>query len=206
MLIVDIQDVQITQIADPQAGELSILYHLNEVYILLKVFPLAEQSTMKSFYQQMVTDRNWQCLVAESKNEYSVWVSRSAVASNPSSRQPLELVFAAQMYLLQGISCEIYELLGQRQNDAFERAILISLPTVKSVLELRQITTVVVKQSEQSLKNYQPNASQLYTIYQNLRTLADQYLGKQYAIELLKDLEQQMPSVLHQSLQTWLKN
>jgi hypothetical protein len=61
MLIVDIQDVQIHQIADPQAGELSILYHLNEVYILLKVFPLAEKVATTSFYQQMITERSWQC-------------------------------------------------------------------------------------------------------------------------------------------------
>jgi hypothetical protein len=205
MLIVDIQDVQIHQIADPQAGELSILYHLNEVYILLKVFPLAEKVATTSFYQQMITERSWQCLVAKSNREYSVWVSRSVVTTSPSSKPHPELVFAAQMYLLQGISCEITELLGRGQNDSFERAILISLPTVRSVLELRQIGKVVVQQSEQSIKIYQPNDSQLHTIYQNLSTLADQYLGKKYALELVQDLMQQMPPPLVQALKSWLK-
>jgi hypothetical protein len=109
------------------------------------------------------------------------------------------------MYLLQGISCEITELLGRGQNDSFERAILISLPTVRSVLELRQIGKVVVQQSEQSIKIYQPNDSQLHTIYQNLSTLADQYLGKKYALELVQDLMQQMPPPLVQALKSWLK-
>jgi hypothetical protein len=205
MLIVDIQDVQIHQIADPQAGELSILYHLNEVYILLKVFSLAEKVATTSFYQQMITERSWQCLVAKSNREYSVWVSRSVATTRVSSRPPSELVFAAQMYLLQGISCEITDLLGKGQNDSFEQAILISLPTVRSVLELRQIGKVVVQQSEQSIKIYQPNDSQLHTIYQNLSTLADQYLGRKYALELVQDLMQQMPPPLVQALKNWLK-
>jgi hypothetical protein len=96
MLIVDIQDVRITQIPDAHSpsGEISILYYLNDVYILLKQFPERGLDLAKSFYQKTIDERGWECLILDWEQNYSLWVSRSTVAS--STQNPLSTVFGAQ--------------------------------------------------------------------------------------------------------------
>jgi hypothetical protein len=205
MLIVDIQDVRITQIPDAQSptSEISILYYLNDVYILLKQFPQGGIDLAKSFYQKTIDERGWECLILDWEQNYSLWVSRSTVAS--SSQNPLSTVFGAQMYLLAGISQEIAHFMGTAQQESFERSILAGIPSIGSLLELRQIMVTVVQEPQKSLQKYQPNASQLQTIYQNLLVIASQYLNKGYTTELIEDLRTQMPPVFAKALESWLR-
>jgi hypothetical protein len=205
MLIVDIQDVRITQIPDAQSptGEISILYYLNDVYILLKQFPQGGIDLAKSFYQKTINERGWECLILDWEQNYSLWVSRSIVAS--STQNSLSTVFGAQMYLLAGISQEIAHFMGAAQQESFERSILAGIPSIGSLLELRQIMVTVVQEPQKSLQKYQPNASQLQTIYQNLLVIASQYLNKGYTTELIEDLRTQMPPIFAKALESWLR-
>jgi hypothetical protein len=207
MLIVDIKDVRITQIPDAQSptGEISILYYLNDVYILLKQFPEGGIDLAKSFYQKTIDERGWECLILDWEQNYSLWVSRSAVASSASPQNPLSTVFGAQMYLLAGISQEIAHFMGVAQQESFERSILAGIPSIGSLLELRQIMVTVVQEPQKSLQKYQPNASQLQTIYQNLLEIASQYLDKGYTAELIEDLRTQMPPIFAKAMDSWLK-
>jgi hypothetical protein len=205
MLIVDIKDVRITQIPDAHSptGEISILYYLNDIYILLKQFPEQSIDLAKSFYQKTIDERGWQCLILDWEKNYSVWVARSIVAS--SAQNPLAGVFGAQMYLLAGISQEIAHFMGVAQQESFERSILAGIPSIGSLLELRQIMATVVQEPQKSLQKYQPNASQLQTIYQNLVVISSQYLDKGYTAELIKDLRKQMPPSFAKAMDGWLK-
>jgi hypothetical protein len=205
MLIVDIKDVRITQIPDAQSptGEISILYYLNDVYILLKQFPEQGIDLAKRFYQKTIDERGWDCLILDWEQNYSLWVSRATVAS--STHNPLCTVFGAQMYLLAGISQEIAHFMGVAQQESFERAILAGIPSIGSLLELRQIMVTVVQEPQKSLQKYQPNASQLQTIYQNLLVIASQYLDKGYTTELIEDLRTQMPPIFAKAMDNWLK-
>jgi hypothetical protein len=208
MLIVDIKDVRIAKIPDSQSpqGELSILYYLNDVYILLKQFPTRAIAQVQSFYQRMNEERGWQCLVLSWETDYSVWVSRSAITSNKNPPSSLTMVFGAQMYLLSRVSEEIAYLLGSAQRESFERSILAGIPTIGSLLELQQIMKIVGQDAQQSLQKYQPTDSQMQTLHQNLLVMSAEYLGKSYAAELIKDLRPQMPPALAKALTSWLRS
>jgi hypothetical protein len=205
MLIVDIQDVHITQIPDTQSptGEISVLYYLNDIYILLKQFPDPGIDLAQSFCQKITEERGWQGLILDWEQTYSLWISRSTVTTG--TQNPLAEVFGAQMYLLAGISQEIAHLMGVAQQESFEKSVLAGIPSIGSLLELRQIMVTVVQEPQKSLHKYQPNASQLQTIYQNLLVLSSQYLDRGYMKELIEDLRRQMPPIFSKAIEGWLK-
>jgi hypothetical protein len=115
----------------------------------------------------------------------------------------LELAFQAQLLLVSGISREIAELLGNRQSQLFECEILASIPTIKSVPELHKVIRIVTEQPQQSLHSYQLDTFQMKALHQNSQQLAAQYLGKEYAADIISTLFKQLPVDLKQNLIKW---
>jgi hypothetical protein len=119
------------------------------------------------------------------------------------SNDLLESAFRAQLLLIHGIGKEISELLGSNKNQLFSAEILASISTIKSGDEFRQIIQIIIHQPERSLQSFQLNASQMNILHQKTQLLAMQYLGKEYAPEVISDLFQQLPRHLKVSLTKW---
>lgn len=115
----------------------------------------------------------------------------------------LESAFHAQLLLVNGISEEISELLGNNQCQVFTTEILTNIPTIKSGAEFRQIIQIITHQPERSLQSFQLNGLQMNILHQRTQLLAMQYLGKEYAPEVIGDLFQQLPRHLKKSLTKW---
>lgn len=121
----------------------------------------------------------------------------------PMSNDLLESAFRAQLLLVHGIGEEISELRGSNQSQIFNTEILGSIPTIKSGSEFRQIIQIIIHQPERSLQSFQLNALQMNMLHQKTQLLAMQYLGKEYAPEVISDLFQQLPMHLKTSLKKW---
>jgi hypothetical protein len=121
----------------------------------------------------------------------------------PMSDDLLESAFRAQLLLVHGIGEEISELRGSNQSQIFSTEILGSIPTIKSGSEFRQIIQIIIHQPERSLQSFQLNALQMNMLHQKTQLLAMQYLGKEYAPEVISDLFQQLPMHLKTSLKKW---
>jgi hypothetical protein len=119
------------------------------------------------------------------------------------SNDLLESAFRAQLLLVHGIGEEISELRGSNQSQIFNTEILGSIPTIKSGSEFRQIIQIIIHQPERSLQSFQLNALQMNMLHQKTQLLAMQYLGKEYAPEVISDLFQQLPMHLKTSLKKW---
>jgi hypothetical protein len=206
MFIVNIQDVQIGEVADPKNPhqKILILSYLNRQYLLVQVFPISGLNTAQNLWRHLTDDRSQVCLIIKESERYSVWVEN---LQKPTENEPpdprSEFIFRAQMCLIDGLWAEVGELLGQNQAAAFGKEILDSIPTISSLKDLLSAISISM-QLEKSIDKYAISARQLTELYKEIQRLGGKYLGKNYAKELLADLQLQLAPRLQQSFQNWL--
>jgi hypothetical protein len=208
MFIVNIQDVRIGEIVDPQNPQqkLSTLDYLNRRYVLVQVFPLSGLNTAQNLWRHLTDDRSQVCLIIKENDRYSVWVEniQKPLINEPPDPQ-LEFIFRTQMCLIDSLWAEVGELLGQNQAAAFGKEILTSIPTITSLKELLAVITLAM-QLDKSIDAYALSGRQLSQLYQDIQKLSEKYLGKNYARKLLADFQRQLSPRLNRSFQTWLLN
>ncbi len=207
MTIVNLRDVRISQVPDSKNPDrqISILDYRDLQYELVRTFS-SSQFTLAHALQQHLNEQNQGCLVVKDPQQYSVWIERNIAPVRP-SRLPQtgqSAVIRAQLYLLDGLWTEVRELLGTDRAATFGTEILASLPSIRSITYL-SATIFMAKQPTQSTEIPNLSLPQLAKLYQEIQRLGGKYLGKNYAIELITDLQQGLPSQLKQELQTWLK-
>jgi hypothetical protein len=207
MFIVNIQDVQIAEIADPKHPnqKVLILNYLNRGYVLLQVFPLSRLDAAQNLWRHLTDDRSQVCLIIKSPEDYSIWVENIEQSATIEDRADprLEFIFRAQMCLIDGLWAEVGALLGHSQAAAFGKEIIISIPTIGSIKDLLAVISIAMK-PDQSIDAYAISGQQLVNLYQEIQRLGGKYLGKNYTKELLSDFQSQLSPRLQQSFQDWL--
>jgi hypothetical protein len=211
MLIVNIQNVQVSEITDPKNPQQksSVLTYLNRQYVLVQIFPLDRLSTAQNLWRHLTDDRSQVCLIVKENAQYSVWSEniQQPAAKYPAAKDPidprLEFVFRTQMILINSLWSEVGELLGQAQSAAFGKEILASIPTISSAQDLHTAINVS-KQSDKSIELYALSGRQLSLLYQDLQQLGTKYLGKNYTQEFLADFHKNLSPRLNQAFQNWL--
>jgi hypothetical protein len=211
MLIVNIQNVQISEITDPQnpRQKSSVLTYLHRQYVLVQIFPIDQLAIAQNLWKHLTNDQSQVCLIVKENTQYSVWsensqqpVTKYRVAADPVDPR-LEFVFRTQMLLLNSLWSEVGELLGQAQSAAFGKEILVSIPTISSPQDL--LTAIAIsQQSDKSIEKYALSGRQLSLLYQNLQQLGGKYLGKKYNQEFFADFHQNLSPRLNQAFQNWL--
>jgi hypothetical protein len=214
MLILDSQDVRIDEILDPKNPNQKTftLNYLNRQYILIQAFPQSRLDSAQNLWRHLTADRSQSCLIVKERDRYSVWVEyiRASVTNAPPDLE-VELVFRAQLCLIDGLWAEVKELLGQNQAVAFGREILASIPTISSIEGLVTAIEIAsrsakgsVLQPEPKIDAYIISGQQSVLLYREIQQLGGKYLGKNYTKELLLDLQQQLAPQLQSSLRNWL--
>jgi hypothetical protein len=215
MVVVNIQDVNISNIPDVQNPDrqIAVLTYLGCQYESIQTFSLTQLHTAQALARHF-DDQGTRCAIVKSSQNYSVWVERkptiasnnspASVTSDNSPNTQAEDVFRAQLYLIDGLWSEIREILGTARATSFGDEILASIPTIRSTTYL-SATIFMAKQLAKSIDVSIPTTRQLIDLYRSIQTLGGKYLGKNYAIELLNDLQQGLPVRLKQTLQSWLQ-
>jgi hypothetical protein len=211
MFVVNIQDVNISNIPDAQnpTGQIAILNYQGRQYKSIQTFTLTQLQAAQGLARYF-DEQGTKCAIVKSSQDYSVWIEHKIATSSkelPTDRQldsELEFVFRAQLYLIDGMWSEIQEILGMGRATSFGNEILASIPSIRSTTYL-SATIFVAKQLAQPLEIAIPAPLQLIELYREIQLLSGKYLGKNYAIELLNDLQQGLPSQLKQALQSWAR-
>lgn len=214
MLIVNVQDVDISNIPDVQnpQRQLAILNYQGRQYESIQTFDLTQLQAAQGLARYF-DEQGTRCAIVKSPRQYSVWIEKKRpesgrkLSESESNRPPnpqLEHVFRAQLYLIDGLWNEIREILGTERTTSFGNEILASLPSIRSTTYL-SATIFMAKQSTQTLEIPIPDVPQLTKLYREIQLLGGKYLGKSYAAELLKDLQQGLPPQLKQELQSWVQ-
>jgi hypothetical protein len=211
MLIVNLQNVQVSEITDPKHPQQksSVLTYLDRQYVLVQLFPIDQLSMAQNLWRHLTDDRSQVCLIVKEHARYSVWTEnvQQPAAKYQAAKDPidprLEFVFRTQMILLNSLWSEVGELLGQAQSAAFGKEILASIPTVSSAQDLLA-AIAISKQSDKSIEKYALSGRQLSRLYQDLQQLGAKYLGKNYSQEFLADFHKNLSPRLNQAFQNWL--
>jgi hypothetical protein len=199
MFIVNIQDVQISNIPDvtnPHQSAL-ILSYLSRQYTLVQVFPLSQWTPAQRLWRHF-DEQGKVSLIVFDNQQYLIWVEK---IDSPDLR--LEPVFRAQLCLIDGLWAEIRELLGRSQASEFVTEILNSIPSMKSIKGLLA-TIALATQPDRSIETYILSNKQLFILHQEIYRLGRKYLGKNYLQEIIGDLEQGLQPQLRRELQAWL--
>ena len=207
MYIVNIQDVRISQIPDAKNPDRqkSVLDYRDRQYELIQTFFSGELQAAQGLCRHF-DEQGTGCLIVKNNQQYSVWMERN-IDFRQSSAPPqerLESVFRAQLCLFDGLWTEVGELLGAERATAFGTEILVSIPSVRSITYL-SATILAAKQPDRSLELSTLTAQQVAKLYLEIQRLGGKYLGKNYANELLIDLQNGLPPHLKQEFQHWLK-
>jgi hypothetical protein len=214
MVVVNIQDVKISNIPDLQnpQRQLAILNYLGRQYESIQTFDLTQLHAAQGLARYF-DEQGTKCAIVKSDRNYSVWIeTKLTIPSNKLSvRAPgdnlantqLEYVFRAQLCLIGGLWSEIREILGTSRATSFGTEILVSIPNVESTTDL----SAMISRAKQpgSIDIAIPTTSQSIVLYREIQLLGSKYLGQNYAIELLNDLRQGLPSPLDRELQSWLQ-
>jgi hypothetical protein len=215
MLIVNLQDVNISNIPDPQNPnrQIAILNHQGRQYESIQTFDLTQSQALQGLARYF-DEQGTKCAIVKHPQHYSVWreikhttfgnkLSERVTSNDPFDIQ-LEYVFRAQLYLVAGLWSEISEVLGTARATSFSQEILTSIPSISSTTDLSAMISRAM-QPTQSIDIVIPTTSQLIEIYREIELIGRKYLGANYAIELLNDLQQGLPQQLKQALQSWLQ-
>jgi hypothetical protein len=207
MYIVNIQDVRISQIADAKNPDrqISVLDYHDRQYELVQTFFSGELQAAQGLCRHF-DEQGTGCVIVKNTQQYSVWMERN-IDFRQSSAPPqerLESVFRAQLCLFDGLWTEVGELLGAERATAFGTEILASIPSVRSITYL-SATIMAAKQPDRSLELSTLTASQVAKLYLEIQRLGRKYLGKDYANELLIDLQNRLLPHLKPEFQRWLK-
>jgi hypothetical protein len=215
MLIVSIQDVNISNIPDPQNPhrQIAILRHQGRQYESIQTFDLTQLQAAQGLARYF-DEQGTRCAIVKHPQHYSVW---SEIKNIPSSNKllekvtsddpfdiQLEYVFRAQLYLIAGLWSEINEVLGTARANSFGKEILTRMPSISSTTDLSAMISRAM-QPTQSIDIVIPARSQLIELYRDVELIGRKYLGVNYANELLNDLQQGLPPQLNQALQSWLR-
>jgi hypothetical protein len=216
MLIVNIQDVNISNIPDPQNPhqQITILNHQGRQYESIQTFDLTQLQTAQGLARYF-DEQGTRCAIVRHPQHYSVWSEIKHIASSNNqlserltSKDPLDIqleyVFRAQLYLIAGLWSEISEILGPARATSFGQEILTSIPSIVSTTDLSTMISRAM-QPTQSIDIVIPTTPQLIELYREIELIGRKYLGTNYAIELLNDLQQGLPQQLKQALQSWLQ-
>ncbi len=204
MFIVNIQDVRVDKIPNPQnpIEQISILNYLNRWYVVVQFFELTQLDSAQGLWRYLTNERGSMCIIVRDVDRYSVWTENVQKSEQEPPDLELEPVLRVQLILIDGLWAEVRELLGQNQAASFGTEILFNLPSIESLKDLLMVITLAV-QPDKSLQEYALSHRQLLVLYRELRQIGSKYLGKNYTKELLGDLHKQLPSDLTQKLQAW---
>jgi hypothetical protein len=206
MFIVNIQDVQISNVPDPKnpQQQISTLGYLNRQYTLVQVFPPDRLEPAQGLWRYL-DEQSKVALIVKSSREYSVWVEK--VKESTTTEQidaRLEPIFRTQLCFIDGLWAEVGELLGANQATTFGTEMLVSIPTIKSIKDLLAAIAIAL-QPDKSIEAYMLAPRQISVLQQEIQRLGGKYLGKNYTKELLGDLQQELSPQLKQEFQVWLK-
>ena len=207
MLIINTQDVRISQIPDAKNPDrqISVLDYLDREYELVQTFSYSELSAAQGLYRHF-DEQGTGCLIVKNTQQYSVWMERNIdfQQSIDPLKERLESIFRAQLCLFDGLWTEVGELLGAERATAFGTEILASIPSIRSITYL-SATILAAKQPDRSIELSTLSAQQVAKLDREIQRLGGKYLGKNYANELLIDLQNGLSPHLKQELQLWLK-
>ncbi len=207
MNIVNIQDVRISQRPDAKNPDrqISLLDYRDRQYELVQTFSSGELQAAQGLSRHF-DEQGTGCLIVKNTQQYSVWMERKIdfPQSIDPQKERLESVFRAQLCLFDGLWTEVGELLGAERATAFGTEILLSIPNVRSITYL-SATILAAKQPDRALELSTLTAQQLAKLYLEMQRLGRKYLGKDYANELLIDLQHRLLPHLKQEFQLWLK-
>jgi hypothetical protein len=204
MFIVNIQDVRVDKIPNPQnpIEQISILNYLNRWYVVVQFFELNQLDSAQGLWRYLTNERGSMCIIIRDVDRYSVWTENIQKSEQEAPDLGLEPVLRVQLILIDGLWAEVRELLGQNQAASFGTEILFNLPSIESLKDLLTAITLAV-QPDKSLQEYALSHKQLLVLYRELRQIGSKYLGKNYTKELLGDLHKQLPPDLTRKLQAW---
>jgi hypothetical protein len=214
MVVVNLQDVKISNIPDLQnpQRQIAVLNYQGRQYESIQIFDLTQLQAAQGLARYF-DEQGTKCAIVKSDRNYSVWIetkhtisshkSLVKVTNDNSANTQLEYVFCAQICLIDGLWSEIREILGTTRAISFGTEILASIPSIESTTDLSAIIARTKQSGSSDIAI--STTPQLIALYREIQLLGSKYLGKNYAIELLADLQKGLPSHLKREFQSWLQ-
>ncbi|MEO1095391.1 MAG: Npun_F0813 family protein [Cyanobacteria bacterium J06638_28] len=214
MFILKRQDVDIKNFQHPKKDQpIPILHYQGQTFRLLSVFNAAQEDDARALWRDLTDNRGKACVLLEEPDRFSVWgkVRLEALGDEGDAGQAAgdaaaQFLIQGCLLLLQALSIDIEDLLGNKQAELFERDIAQALTkanfpqmnsdkAVKAVLTMDPLATQVPAWGETHLQQLLAETHRLGKNYFGNTTFTDR------SLEALEDL----PSGERTQFVSWLE-
>ncbi|MEM0982193.1 MAG: Npun_F0813 family protein [Cyanobacteria bacterium P01_H01_bin.58] len=213
MFILKRQDVDIKNFQHPKKDQpIPILHYQGQTFRLLSVFNAAQEEDARALWRDLTDNRGKACVLLEEPERFSVWgkVRLEALGDEGDAGQAAgdaaaQFLIQGCLLLLQALSIDIEDLLGNKQAELFEKDIAQALTkanfpqmnsdkAVKAVLTMDPLATQVPAWGETHLQQLLTETHRLGKNYFGNTTFTDR------SLEALEDL----PSGERTQFVSWL--
>ncbi|MCG9884116.1 MAG: hypothetical protein MH825_00825 [Cyanobacteria bacterium] len=209
MFILKRQDVEISNVRHPEKDQqIPILTYQGQTFTLLNVFSASQEEEARTFWRDLTDNRGKACVLLEEPERFSVWgkVRIDAASSADSGAAARAAHVLGTILLLQAVSFDIEDLLGDRQAQKFRQDIgsvfaKLQFPNLGSPESVEQILTF------DPFEGHLPKWGdlQIMSLLQELHSVAKGYFGNANFIGRALDALQDMSDGDRNEFNTWLK-
>ncbi|MFB2839658.1 Npun_F0813 family protein [Floridanema evergladense] len=124
MFILKRQDVEITSIQHPTKDQqIPILNYQGQTFRLVSVFRANQEEEAKAFWRDLTDNRGKACVLLEEPERYSVWgkIRLDQLGTDGAGDAKTTILIQACVLLLQAVSIDIEDILGNKQAGLFEK-------------------------------------------------------------------------------------
>ncbi|MEL6384858.1 MAG: Npun_F0813 family protein [Cyanobacteria bacterium J06626_18] len=213
MFILKRQDVDIKNVQHPRKDQaIPILHYQGQTFRLLSVFTAAQEEDARALWRDLTDNRGKACVLLEEPERFSVWgkirlenleEESEAATSNGQTADPF--LIQGCLLLLQALSIDIEDLLGNRQADLFEK-------DIAGILTQEKFPQVTSEKAVKMLMTMDPLATQvphwgephLLKLLAETHRVGKTYFGNATFTERSLDALEDLPTGDRQKFLVWL--
>ncbi|MFB2877213.1 Npun_F0813 family protein [Floridanema aerugineum] len=127
MFILKRQDVEISSIQHPKRDQpIPILNYQGQTFRLISVFRANQEEEAKAFWRDLTDNRGKACVLLEEPERFSVWgkIRLDQLGSDGAGDAKTTTLTQACLLLLQAVSIDIEDILGNKQAGLFEKNLI----------------------------------------------------------------------------------
>lgn len=198
MFILKRQDVEISSIQHPKRDQpIPILNYQGQTFRLISVFRANQEEEAKAFWRDLTDNRGKACVLLEEPERFSVWgkIRLDQLGSDGAGDAKTTTLTQACLLLLQAVSIDIEDILGNKQAGLFEKNLIEvfqqwRFPQTESAAAVKNLLSIDPLNTNQ-LPAWEEH--HLITLLRELHRLGKEYFGNtsfvSRAMDALEDLQ-----------------
>jgi hypothetical protein len=209
MFILKRQDVEITSIQHPKRDQqIPILNYQGQTFRLISVFGANQEEEAKAFWRDLTDNRGKACVLLEEPERFSVWgkIRLDQLGTDGAGDAKTITLTQACILLLQAVSIDIEDILGNRQAGLFAKNLIEvfqqwRFPQTESPAAVNNLLTIDPL-STNKLPPWEEH--HLITLLQELHRLGKQFFGNTSFVSRAMEALEDLPPPERSQFVTWL--